>query len=106
MYIFCDCVIIYAIHLLSLLNVFFNKECMSLVLYVCYVDRCFSFCPFFFWPLCCLFFFDLRIPITPLISGNSSHRKYSLSLLTMYVWRTSSNDAVFNFIIIDFKYTC
>ena len=26
----------------------------------------------FFWPLCCLFFFDLRILITPLVSSNSS----------------------------------
>ena len=35
----------------------------SLVLYVCFVDRCLSFCTFFFWPLCCQFFFDLRILI-------------------------------------------
>jgi len=27
---------------------------------------------FFFWPLCCLSFFDLRILITPLVSSNSS----------------------------------
>ena len=32
----------------------------SLVLYVCFVDRCLSFCSYFFWPLCCLFFFDLQ----------------------------------------------
>ena len=38
----------------------------SLVLCVCFVDRCFPF-----WPLCCLFF-DLRILITPLVSSNSS----------------------------------
>jgi hypothetical protein len=25
---------------------------------------------FFFWPLCCLFFFDIRILITPLVSSN------------------------------------
>jgi hypothetical protein len=24
-----------------------------------------SFCPFFFWSLCCLFFFDIRILIAP-----------------------------------------
>ena len=35
----------------------------SLVLYVCCVDRCLSF---FLWPLCCLFFFDIRILITSL----------------------------------------
>ena len=32
----------------------------SLVLCVCFVDCCLSF---FFWPLCCLFFFDIRILI-------------------------------------------
>jgi len=41
----------------------------SLVLCVCFVDRCLSF---FFWPLCCLFFFDIQILITPLLSSNSS----------------------------------
>jgi hypothetical protein len=43
----------------------------SLVWCVCFVDRCLSFCTFFFWPLCCLFFFDIRILITPLIFTNS-----------------------------------
>ena len=33
-----------------------------------------SFSTFFFWPLCCLFFFDIRILITPLVSSNSSQR--------------------------------
>ena len=40
----------------------------SLVLCVCFVDRCLSF---FFWSLCCLSFFDLRILITPEVSSNS-----------------------------------
>ena len=44
----------------------------SLVLYVCFVDRCLSFCIFLIWPLWCLFF-DLRILITPLVSSISSH---------------------------------
>jgi len=44
----------------------------SLVLYVCLVDRCLSFCTFFFWPLCCLFYFDIRFLIAPLVSSNSS----------------------------------
>ena len=43
----------------------------SLVLYVCFVDRCLSFCTFFL-PLCCLSF-DIRIPIAPLVSSNSSY---------------------------------
>ena len=42
----------------------------SLVLCVCFVDRCLSF---FFWPFCCLFFFDIRILIVPLVSSNSSY---------------------------------
>ena len=29
---------------------------------------------FFFWPLCCLFFFDIRILITPLVSSNTSYK--------------------------------
>ena len=33
---------------------------------LCFVDRCLSFCPFFFWPLCCLSFLDLQILITSL----------------------------------------
>ena len=41
----------------------------SLVLSVCFVDRCLSF---FFCPLCCLSYFDMRILITPLVSSNSS----------------------------------
>ena len=46
-------------------------SCYSLVLYVCFVDRCLSF---FFWPLCCLFFFDIQILIAPLVSSNFSYR--------------------------------
>jgi hypothetical protein len=30
---------------------------------------------FFFWSLCCLFFFDLRNLITPLVSSNSSYNQ-------------------------------
>jgi hypothetical protein len=28
---------------------------------------------FYFWALCCLFFFDLRILITPLVSSNTPY---------------------------------
>ena len=44
----------------------------SLVLYACFVDRCLSFCIFLLWPLCCLFFCDIRFLISPLVSPNSS----------------------------------
>ena len=35
----------------------------SLVFYILFVDHCLLF---FFWPLCCLFFFNLRLLITSL----------------------------------------
>jgi hypothetical protein len=35
----------------------------SLVLYVCFVDRCLSFCTFSFWPLCCLFLYGFWLPL-------------------------------------------
>ena len=47
----------------------------SLVLCVCFVDRCLSF---FFWSLCCLFFLDLRILIIRLVSSNSSSNQLKL----------------------------
>ena len=51
--------------------VFSGVRCTrSLVLYVCFVDRCSSFCTFSFGH--CLFSLDLRILITSLVSSNSS----------------------------------
>jgi hypothetical protein len=34
---------------------------------------------FFFWPLCCLFFLDIQILITPLISSSSSYNQFLIS---------------------------
>ena len=54
----------------------------SLVLYVCFVDRCLSFCTFFsFLPLCCLSFLDIRILITSL-----SYLQTLLLLLSFFFW--------------------
>ena len=53
----------------------------SLVLCVCFVDRCLSFS---FWPLCCLFFFDVRILITPLVSSDSSY--FGIVPIVWYCW--------------------
>jgi hypothetical protein len=39
---------------------------------------------FLFWPLCCLFFFYIRIRITPLVSSNSSSHRL-LQGLTIWV---------------------
>jgi hypothetical protein len=72
----------------------------SLVLCVCCVDRCLSL---FFWPLCCLSFFDLRILITPsvsfglcvvcpsLIYGFWLPLQYLLALVLSVLWFTDSD---------------
>jgi hypothetical protein len=49
---------------------------------------------FFFWSLCCLFFFDLRILITPLVSSNSSYGG-SFLLISIFV----SKSTIFNKIL-------
>jgi hypothetical protein len=51
----------------------------SLNLCVCFVDRCLSFCTFF-WPLWCLFFFHIRILITTLVSSNSSFNNIEIHI--------------------------
>jgi len=61
---------------------------LSLVLCVCFVDRCLSFLSFFFWPLCCLFFFDIRILITTLVSSSSSYMSRHNSRIFMFVCTT------------------
>ena len=61
----------------------------SLVLCVCFVDRFLSICTFFFWPLRCLFFFEIRILITPLVSSHSSYNcRASFPLLLSMVVTT------------------
>jgi hypothetical protein len=61
----------------------------SLVIYICFVDCCLSFCTFFFWPLCSLFL-DIRITITPLVSSNSSCKiKWVLFPVSPnYIWES------------------
>jgi hypothetical protein len=44
----------------------------SLVLGVCFIYHCLSFCTFSL-AVCCLLFFDLWIMITPLVSSNSPY---------------------------------
>ena len=53
---------------------------------VCFVDRCFVLLSFIFLPLCCLFFVDLRVLITPLVSLNSFYT---------ICWYISSGNGVF-----------
>jgi hypothetical protein len=78
----------YVIHETNVSSVITSIECIicgvrvtrSLVLCVCFVDRCLSF-----WPLCCLSFFDLRNLITPLLSSNSPY-PYFHFLLEICTW--------------------
>ena len=48
-------------------------SCYSIFSFMCMFCRSlFVLLYFFFWPLCCLFFFDIRFLIAPLVSSNSS----------------------------------
>ena len=80
----------------------------SFVLCVCFVDRCLSCCPFLFWPLYCLFFFDVRILITPFVSSNSSYYIISCFIschIKRYVYRCVFYMFIFVLFII-FTYYC
>ena len=63
----------------------------SLVLCVCFVDRCLSF---FFRPWFCLFFFELRILITPLVSSDYLFGIFNLFLKTQQQTGTSVKSSV------------
>jgi hypothetical protein len=54
-------------------------------IHVCFVDRFLSFCIFCFWPLCCLFFFDVWILITPLVSSSYSYTTWYMLCLAISV---------------------
>ena len=48
-------------------------SCYSIFSFICMFCRSlFVLLYCFFWPLCCMFFFDIRILIAPLVSSNSS----------------------------------
>ena len=52
-------------------------SCYSICSFMCMLCRSFLFC--FFWPLCCVSFFDLRITDYPLVSSKSSYCQFKLS---------------------------
>ena len=59
-------------------------SCFSIISFICMSCRSlFVLLCFLFWPLCCLFFFDLRILITTLVSSNSSYTR-PLTFLTLH----------------------
>jgi hypothetical protein len=56
------------------------RPCYSIYSFMCMFCRSlFVLVSFFFWPLCRLFYFDLRILSTPLVSLNSSYNHLILS---------------------------
>ena len=56
-------------------------SCSSILSFMCMFCRSlFVLLYFFFWPMCCLFFFDIRILITPLVSSNSSYNEFLQTL--------------------------
>ena len=62
----------FAIVILTAYRLFYWGSCYSIFSFICMFCRSlFVLLYFFFWSLCCLFFFDLRILITPLASSNS-----------------------------------
>jgi hypothetical protein len=64
--------------ILSSLSISQLTTLMSIFSFICMVCRSLFVLLFFFlWPLCCLFFFDIRILITPLGSLNSFYYKNS-----------------------------
>ena len=51
-------------------------SCYSIFSFMCMFCRSlFVLLYFFFWPLYCLYFFDVRVLITPLVSSNFSYRE-------------------------------
>ena len=47
-------------------------SCYSIFSFICMFCRSLFDLLYFFWPLCCLLFFDIRILVVPLVSPNSS----------------------------------
>jgi hypothetical protein len=55
-------------------------SCYSILSFMCMFCRSLLILfSFFFWPLCCLFLFDIRILITPMVSSNFSLKGVSRS---------------------------
>ena len=58
---------------------------------------------FFFWPLFCLFFFDIQILITPLVSSNSSYKSCILGVkvcMLSWDWEVSTSDEVITVVLV------
>ena len=62
--------------------------CSIFVFCVMFCRSLFVLSSFFFWPLCCLSFFDLLILITPLVTSNSSCTWIKIKYAYKYVINT------------------
>ena len=63
-------------------------SCYSILSFMCMFCRSLLILfSFFFWPLCCLFLFDIRILITPMVSSNFSLKGVSRSVHSRTVRR-------------------
>ena len=88
---------------------FYWGSCYSILSFMCMFCRSlFVLLYFFFWTLSCLFFFDMRILITPLESSNSSCSKtliLSWSVFRMTgQWATWPNSYIKTKIYIKYTY--
>ena len=64
-------------------------SCYSIFSFICmFCGSLFVLLYFFFWPLCCMFFFDIRILIAPLVSSNNSQITFHPSLIYNYMQGT------------------
>jgi hypothetical protein len=75
----------------------FSGVCVtqSLVLYVYFCRSLFVLLYFIFWPLCCLFLFDVRILVTLLVSSNSSVARRELEH-NISTWYSTLQGAIFD----------
>ena len=65
---------------------FWWGSCYSIFSFICMFCRSlFVLLYYFFWPLYCLFFFDIRILITPLVSSISSYNKKHKCVLLIFI---------------------
>jgi hypothetical protein len=74
--------------------ILFSFGCELYFSFICMFCRSlFVLLYFFYWPLCCLFFFDIRILIAPLASSNSFLYSSKLKLsLIIHITSCSTSD--------------
>ena len=75
-------------------NDYIELPTQSLVFCVMFCRSLFVLLYFYFSPLCCLFFFDLRILIPSLVSSISSYLKHELLLFFVILWPLSYVGAI------------